>query len=368
MYPSLYIINHLMHNYYHLPQTNVNLLHGKKGNDSMENSHEHIRLTSAEIGHLWSSYLFETSVHHMFRYFSVHVDDPDIAAYVEYCLNTSKRHIHRYMEVFKKEQFPIPRGITSKDINTKAPRLFSDVFYLHYIDGMAKFALNGFSLAVAEVTRKDIRGLFHLHIDAFQKVTEMGKRLLLEKGIYSRPPYISTPESIEFVKSGHFFDGFTNEKRPLTVMEMNQLFQNVRSNALGKALLKGFMQVTHDKKLCSYFEKGKLLANKYVTMFSTILLKEDCNVPSTYASEVMDTTISPFSERFMLNHVAHLITYGTANYGLSLALSPRKDLALMYVRLMGEVMTYAGDGAKLLVKHGWLEQPPTKIDHKLCDD
>ncbi len=334
----------------------------------MENSHEHIRLTSAEIGHLWSSYLFETSVHHMFRYFSVHVDDPDIAAYVEYCLNTSKRHVHRYMEVFKKEQFPIPRGITSKDINTKAPRLFSDVFYLHYIDGMAKFALNGFALAVAEVTRKDIRGLFHLHIDALQKVTEMGKRLLLEKGVYSRPPYISTPEGIEFVKSGHFFDGFTNEKRPLTVMEMNQLFQNVRSNALGKALLKGFMQVTHDKKLCSYFEKGKLLANKYVTMFSTILLKEDCNVPSTYASEVMDTTISPFSERFMLNHVAHLITYGTANYGLSLALSPRKDLALMYVRLMGEVMTYAGDGAKLLVKHGWLEQPPTKIDHKLCDD
>ncbi|MGD6775844.1 DUF3231 family protein [Sutcliffiella horikoshii] len=334
----------------------------------MENSHNHIRLTSAEIGHLWSSYLFETSVHHMFRYFLVHVDDPDVARFLEQCLNTSKRHVHRYMDIFKKERFPIPRGITSEDINTKAPRLFSDVFFLHYIDGMAKFALNGFALAVAEVSRKDVREVFHLHIDALQKITEMGKRLLLEKGLYSRPPYITTPEQVDFVENGHFFAGFTLDKRPLTVFEMNQLFQNVRSNSLGKALLKGFMQVTDDRKLCAYFEKGKSLANKYVTMFSTILLKEDCNVPSTYASEVLDSSISPFSNRFMLNHVTHLIAYGTANYGLSMALSPRKDLALMYLKVIGEVMTFAGDGAKLLIKHGWMEQPPTKSDPKNCKD
>ncbi|KMJ58208.1 hypothetical protein AB685_09845 [Bacillus sp. LL01] len=334
----------------------------------MENTHEHIRLTSAEIGHLWSSYLFETSVHHMFSYFLMHVDDPDNAEYVEYCLQVSKRHVQDYIKIFKKENFPVPRGITSEDINPKAPRLFSDVFYLHYIDGMAKFALNGFSLAVSEVSRKDVREVFHLHLDALQKVTEMGKRLLLAKGIHSRPPYISTPETIEFVKNGHFFAGLTDEKRPLTVIEMNQLFQNVRSNALGKALLKGFMQVTDDKKLCAYFEKGKLLANKYVTVFSTILLKEDCNVPSTYGSEVMDATVAPFSNRFMLNHVTHLISYGTASYGLSMALSPRKDLALMYIKIMGEVMTFAAGGAKLMVKHGWLEQPPTKVNHKLCEE
>jgi hypothetical protein len=348
-------------------QTKINLYCERKEN-LMEFSHDHIRLTSAEMGHLWSSYLFESSVHHMFQYFLSHVEDSETAGFVEHCLHVSKKHIHRYMEVFKKEDFPIPRGITSKDINPEAPRLFSDIFYLHYIDGMAKFALNGFALAVAEVSRKDIREIFHLHINALQEVTEMGKRLLLSKGLYSRPPSISIPESVEFVRGGHFFTGFTNEKRPLTVFEMNQLFQNVRSNAFGKALLKGFMQVTDDKKLCSYFERGKMIANKYVTMFSTILLKEDCNVPSTYASEVLETTISPFSDRFMLNHVTHLITFGIANYGLSMALSPRKDLALMYLRVMGEVTNYAGEGAKLLVKHGWMEQPPTKINHKLCED
>lgn len=334
----------------------------------MEASHNHTRLTSAEIGHLWSSYLFETSVHHMFSYFLTHVDDPDIEAYVEHCLQVSKKHVHRYIEIFNKENFPVPRGITSKDVNLRAPRLFSDIFYLYYIASMAKFALNGFAIAVTEVTRQDVREIFHLNLDALQKVSLMGTELLLEKGIYSRPPTISTPKSIKFVEDGHFFAGFTNDKRPLTVLEMNQLFQNIRSNALGKALIKGFMQVTDDKKICAFFEKGKVISNKYVGLLSDILLKEDCNVPSTYGSEVMDTTVSPFSDRFMLNHITHLITYGIANYGLSLAMSPRKDLALMYIKMISEVMGYASDGAKLLVKHGWMEQPPSKVDQKLCEE
>lgn len=307
--------------------------------------------------------MFETSVHHMFSYFLVHVEDPDVKQYVEQCFHVSKKHIHKYIDIFEKENFPIPRGITSKDINLNAPRLFSDVFYLHYIDGMTKFALNGYALAVSEVTRKDVRFLFNENLDDLQEVTEIGKKILLAKGLYSRPPYISTPKAAEFVKNGHFFAGFTNKKRSLTVFEMNQLFQNVRSNALGKALLKGFIQVTKDKVLSEYFVKGKLIANKYVTVFSTILLEEDCNVPSTYGSEVLESNISPFSERLMLNHVAHLISYGVTNYGMSIAMSPRKDLVLTYMRIVGEVMNYAGDGAKLLVKYGWLEQPPTKKSH-----
>ncbi|WP_078381346.1 DUF3231 family protein [Sutcliffiella halmapala] len=334
----------------------------------MESHYHHTRLTSAEIGHLWSSYMFETSVHHMFLYFFSHVEDPEIKKYIEQCLHVSKRHIHAYIGIFEKEEFPKPRGTTSEDINTDAPRLFSDIFYLYYIEGMAKFALNGYALALTEVTRQDIRNVFRAHLNVLQEINEIGIKLLLAKGLYSRPPSISTPHGINFIQNDHFFAGFTNEKRPLTVFEMNQLFQNIRANALGKALIKGFMQVTENKKICTYFEKGKLISNKYVDMFSSLLLKEDCNVPSTYASEVMDTTISPFSDRFMLNHITHLITYGIANYGLALSMCMRKDLTLMYIKVTSEVMGYAGDGVKLLVKYGWMEQPPTKVDHKLCDD
>ncbi|WP_369690690.1 DUF3231 family protein [Neobacillus fumarioli] len=49
-------------------------------------------------------------------------------------------------------------------------------------------------------------------------------------------------------------------------------------------------------------------------------------------------------------------------YSTSMALSPRRDLAVDYVRLSAEITTYAEDGAKIMMKNGWLEQPPMAAD------
>ena len=40
----------------------------------------------------------------------------------------------------------------------------------------------------------------------------------------------------------------------------------------------------------------------------------------------------------------------------------RRDLALKYTILMADIGRYAEDGAQLLIKHGWLEQPPLASD------
>lgn len=51
-------------------------------------------------------------------------------------------------------------------------------------------------------------------------------------------------------------------------------------------------------------------------------------------------------------------------FGAGASISQRRDLAMEYATLMGEVGLYAEDGAELLIKYGWLEQPPMAIDRE----
>ncbi|MCC3355683.1 DUF3231 family protein [Bacillus sp. REN16] len=47
-----------------------------------------------------------------------------------------------------------------------------------------------------------------------------------------------------------------------------------------------------------------------------------------------------------------------------MAASPRRDLALKYASLIPEISLYAEDGAKIMIKHGWLELPPQADDRE----
>ena len=329
----------------------------------MKTKHK-IRLTSAEIGHLWQSYMLETLVYHVFLVFLNHVDDSQIKSYVEYCQRSSQRHIQQVKAVFQAENFPIPRGMTSEDIRLKAPRVFSDVLYVNYIKNMAKYALIMYATAYTECSRDDIRKLFRGFLSTLEVIDQKGTEILLSKGLHTRRPFIPTPTGVDFVDKQNFLNGFLGNKRPLSVMEMSQLFMNAQSNALGKAVLTGFSQVTSSKELRQYFERGKDLSNKYFQAFTDLLVKEDISAPPSFDGEITDSTESPFSDRLMLFHVSLLVSSGMSNYGVALSASQRRDLALMYGRVIAEVGTYAEAGAKLLIKNGWMEQPPLAPDRE----
>nr|WP_251027011.1 DUF3231 family protein [Bacillus sp. ISL-46] len=49
-------------------------------------------------------------------------------------------------------------------------------------------------------------------------------------------------------------------------------------------------------------------------------------------------------------------------YGTAVSLSPRGDISAMYNRLSLEIQMYAEDGANIMIKNSWLEQPPMASD------
>ncbi|GHI01500.1 hypothetical protein AM1BK_50420 [Neobacillus kokaensis] len=64
----------------------------------------------------------------------------------------------------------------------------------------------------------------------------------------------------------------------------------------------------------------------------------------------------------MMFFTTSLIALSIGYYGTSMAMSPGRDLGLHYVRLSAEIAEYAEDGANIMIKNGWLEQPPMAPD------
>ncbi|WP_079528220.1 DUF3231 family protein [Halobacillus hunanensis] len=321
-------------------------------------------LTSAEVSALWTSYVQGTMIICGLKYFLAKVEDPDISAVLSYAMEIMQQQVDTVKQIFEAENYPIPYGFTEDDVNENAPRLFSDTFFLVYILNMAKFTLAACGLAAGTSTRLDIVNFYKDCLDQSQELHIRSKKIALEKGIYVRPPHIPKPSQVDFVTNQSFLTGWVGKRRPLLGIEITNIVTNIKRNAIGKALIIGFSQVASSKEVRKYMERGRDIAQKHVKVFSTLLNKEYLPVPRTWDHTVTDSTVAPFSDKLMMFHISALIASGMGQYGMSMSVSPRRDLGLHYVRLSAEIAMYSEDGANIMINNGWLEQPPIAVDRK----
>ncbi|WP_194840883.1 DUF3231 family protein [Filobacillus milosensis] len=323
----------------------------------MENSQD-TRLTSAEIGGLWSCYLNNTMSICTLKYFKNIVEDEQTKSIIEYALELSNEYLERVTNILKAEEFPIPQGFTQADVNLEAPRLFTDIFILNFAKSMAKIGLGTYSLCYSLSSRNDVRELYRYCMKTTTDLDERSVNLLKNKGLYIRPPYITYPRKVRFVTKKKFLDGLGKNKRPLTAHEITHLFSNLDTNILGHMLAIGFAQVADDKEVQKILWKGKRMSEKQRKVFSDKLLDENLPSPGTWDSGVTKATESPFSDKLMLYMISFLTAASLGNYGLAMGASPRMDLGSSYSKLMTEVSSFAKEVADLMIEKGWLEEPP----------
>src|SRR5207237_1004371 len=96
--------------------------------------------------------------------------------------------------------------------------------------------------------------------------------------------------------------------------------------------------------------------------FNQFLIKEDLPASPGWESHVLNTTTNIFSDKLIMYTVLAMVAAGIGNYGMALAGSPRRDLGLKYMTLIPEVALYAEDGANIMIKYGWMEEPPQADD------
>ncbi|EKN68803.1 hypothetical protein BABA_12151 [Neobacillus bataviensis LMG 21833] len=323
-----------------------------------------IPLTAAEMSGLWTQFMNDSLAVCVNRYFLETVNDEEVRPIIEFTIHTAKRNITIMQDIFKKDDFPIPMGFTDQDVNPKAPKLFSDTFVLTYLRHMSILAMQASGGVLGLVTRPDVVTFHKSVLNAGVELQDLTRNLLLKQGTYIKPPYITTPDAVEFVKQTHYLSGFWGKKRAVTSVEISHLFFNVKTNAIGKALITGFAQIAKDKEVKQFFVKGMKLAQDHIDIFSNFLKEEGLPVPMSWDANVSDCTSSIFSDKLLMFHIAAMNASGIGNYAMAMAASPRRDIALKYASLIPEVSLYAEDGAKIMIKKGWLEEPPQADDRQ----
>ncbi|WP_066151864.1 DUF3231 family protein [Halalkalibacter krulwichiae] len=302
----------------------------------------------------------------VFKYFLENVDDQENKSIVEYALHTSEESLVRSEQILKDDQQSIPIGFKDEDVNPNAPRLYSDTFYLYYIKNMAKVGLSVYGVALATSAKSSVREFLSKAVESSTTLYNKTSDVLLSKGLFVRPPYVSTTNEIDFIDQKNYKGGLlTLNRRPVNVIEITHVYANIETNLVGQVLLIGLSQVAKSKKVRQYCDKGKEIATKHVKLFSTILTDDDIAVPMPSDLKVSNSEIAPFSDKLIMFHTSLLIQSSTSNYATAAAASLRTDISTTYVRLATEVTSYANDGVNIMIDNSWLEEPPQTVNKKI---
>ncbi|WP_226035268.1 DUF3231 family protein [Aquibacillus saliphilus] len=329
----------------------------------MNSEGKKIRLTSAEITNLWNTYMNDTgNLCHLMHELN-NLNDEEIRPLLQNAIEVSKSHIKTISTILEKEKYPIPHGFKlDEDVDVTAPRLFSDAYVLIALNQLGKIGLNAYSAALPVAVREDIYTFFRNCLRESDEIIKKSNELLLSKGLYIKSPYLPTPENFDFVRKKSFLAGYFGEKRPLTGNEITNLYTNFQRNSLGSATMIGYSQVASKSDVTEFIIRGKEIAQKHCEIFGSLLKENDLPSSMTWESEVTDSTTYTFSDRKLMFYSTALTALSIGFYGASMAVSPRRDIGTMYSRLVAEVLKYADDGAKLMIKNGWMEEPPRALD------
>lgn len=318
--------------------------------------------TSGEIGNLWNIYMANSMAVCMFKHFLQHIMDEEIKGCLIAADDLSKKILSDLEGKFKNEGIAVPHGFTNADVNEGAPRLFSDSFYLNYLDMMVKFGALYYSVALPAFSKIDLRNyLTEINISTLHlsnKVTEV----MLKKGLHLRAPFIPAPKNVAYVEKQSYFNGFFGDKRPLNALEVSHLFTNIQVNAIKTILVMGFSQVAKHEVVIDYFLRGKKINIKQHNILSQILIKEDLPVAIPSQFQITDSTEAPYSDKLMLFHISNLSSAKVRNFGDSMAVSPRHDLGSTYIRFLMETANFAEDGGNIQIENDWMERPPGNVD------
>ena len=331
---------------------------------TIQGIHHQAPLTSSELASIWRSNAHYSMLRYVYKHILNALDDPDLRPFIEDAIPLFEKRVNLTSEILRMEGQLIPKGFGDEDVDFGAPRLFTDLYYYYYTLNMMRIGLLLGVMNLSHSVREDIRNFYTESLMSTTSLYNRFSEIMLKKGIYIRPPIINTFKEADVVEKQNFLRGFLGKRRPLLAQEVDQLFFGIRTNEVGGVLLTGFKQVARSEQVRAYMDRGIEIARKHVNIFSSALQKENLPVPMHSGELVTDSTISPFSDRLMMQHAVVLGSIGIGNYATSMASSLRHDLSANYARLIAEAANYGEDGINIMIENGWFEEPLRTIDRR----
>ncbi|MFJ7728646.1 DUF3231 family protein [Neobacillus sp. NPDC097160] len=320
---------------------------------------EIVKLTSGEISALWSTYMGDSIVVCVMTHFIETYTDPEILPILEETIHVAKKHMNEVEELFIKEKIAVPEAFkVEKHVVSKAPKLFSDMFYMQYLLQMCRVGISSHTTSFTISAREDVRKMYKDFIDEASQVYNDVVHLMQEKGTFVRMPLMNYPTEIDFIEKDKFLTGWFGRRRSLLGIEVAHLMINAVQNELGKATCAGFSQVAQEQEIRDYFLRGGHLCKHILNSIHDVLGESDVPISMSWDQSVTNSKVAPFSDQLMLFIIGVLSNLGMITYGTGLSVTMRRDISAMYANFIIKAGAYGEDGMDLMIERRWMEQPP----------
>jgi hypothetical protein len=325
----------------------------------------YIKLSSAEISNLWSTYINDSLTICLMTHFKETVENKDIIPLFEQTLKVATDHMNSIKAIFQEEKIAVPTGFpVEKHVVPNAPKLFSDLFYLEYMRHICKVGIGSHGTAIPLSPREDVRGLYHTFLNDAVELNHNIMKFMQEIGVFVRTPNMQYPEEVKYAHDQGFLRGYFGQRRPLLALEVTHLTTTSLHNILGQSTCLGFAQVVQEEELRQYFIRGKRLSENILGHVSDVLLDSDVPSPMTWDADLTNSTTAPFSDQLMLFTIGTLSNVAISLYGAAMSTSMRHDVGFLYANFIRKAAAFGEDGLNLQIERGWLEQPPQFTDHE----
>lgn len=323
-----------------------------------------IQLTSSELGTLWMTYISTSASLLMYDLMREKTIDKEaqniLTAYISEVQNVK----NEIVKVFNNEKAVIPIGFDERDVIREATPLFDDIFHIMYLRQIIKLNFQHSAIFSAMSYMKEVHDIFKLNYDIADKYYVMTTNYLVGKGVLTRPPYVTMPKQAEFIEDKKYMSGFNvlSDKRSLNTIEVGYINESIQSNIFGMQLMTGFAQVAKEDEVKKYFIEGKELSKKIIVALTNIMMQSDIQPPSTWAGKATDSTNPPFTDKLMM-YITSLISSSAMTFGaLGTSYSMRSDLHVKFAFIAKDVFQFSKEGAKIMIKNRWMEEPPQMED------
>jgi Protein of unknown function (DUF3231) len=168
---------------------------------------ENPSIASSEIGGLWNTYQQKTMIIRMLEYLIEKADDIQAKEIMTNLYKEVNPYPEKIKAIFEKEGVAIPIGFTGEDVRKDVPPFYDNGFDIMFVRLVKEISMGMHTLNLTMAYRKDITMLFRELTIITQKYYDICTQYLLEKGLIPRSPYVSTPESVAFVRGTGYFGG-----------------------------------------------------------------------------------------------------------------------------------------------------------------
>jgi len=269
-------------------------------------------------------------------------------------------YVEKIKTLFENEGAAIPIGFSSQDVNIHAPKLFENGFDIMFVRTIKEISMALYTLNMGNSYRTDVINIYKDLTAITQGCYNECTQYLLERDILTRPPFVPMPISCEYINDLNYLNGFNlmGNARQMNTIEFSSIYHGMETNKIGMIIMSAFAQIAQEKEVQQYFHKGMEISKKVVKEFSKTLLDDDISPTFSSGGNINNSKNSPFSDKLMMYCNFLLCNLSIGGNAFGFAFNLRNDLKMKALLIAKDVVDYAHEGTKLMVKNGWIEKPP----------